>query len=365
MSRKTLNPIDRWPRDEFGRFGRQFNRYLAPHSAKLAQLSSEVKSKKHPWGYILVAVIAASIFATIKTFDISEGLGLTSGAIGAVASFLTGQRYHQKDKVLKHAMAKVDDYVSQDIMPLDYINTAERDPDIVNRFQAFGVFGAYDDVKTLHGIIPKSNKSDDALTDPLFTYAHLTREETETYRDSKGRTQTRTRTVNVFKGLLLDMPFPDAEGPYRTLITTKHARTPKGPFERHVRSKRLKMEKIKTSSLTFHKKFNVLADDPVLSHAILDPDRVMRFINLHEDLITQFGKHADIIMLIMDGRMWVGVETGEFVRPSKTIGNTDKLKPALQILSKQLSTRHIIASHLKLPQELSFPWQISDDTAET
>jgi len=364
MSRKTRNSLDRWPTDEFGRYGRQFQRYLSPHSAQLQTLLSEVKSQKHPWGFILALVIGAAMFLTYKAFNLSEGLGFLSGALGLGASLFTGRIFGQKEKTLKHAMAVVDNYVDQNIIPIGYMNMAEHDPDILSRFQAFGVFGAYDNVKALRGILSPSDDETTALTEPLFTYAHLTRTETETYRDSRGRTQTRTRIVKVFNGILLDMVFPDAQGPERTLITTKSARTPKGPFERHVRSKRLKMDKIKTSSLTFQKKFKVLADDAVLSHAILDPDMVMRFINLHDDLEAQFGKGTDIIMLMTERRMWVGLETGAFADPGKNIRDIEKLKLTLSLLSQQLSVRHIIASHLKLPQDPSFPWQQDEDRAQ-
>lgn len=350
---------DRWPTDEFGRFERQFTRYLSPHTAKLATLDTEVKARKHPFGFVLAGTILTSIVATISAFNIAEFLGYLGGVGGLASSLYVGRINSTKNKALKQATDAVDDYVSREILPIDYINMGERDPDILSRFQALGAFGRYDTVHHLSGVTTTHED-----TEPLFTHTRLTRTETETYTDSQGRRRTRTRIVPVFHGILFDMAFPGTEGDHRTIISTRRISAPTGPFAREAFGKRLKMQAIKPASLEFQKRFKVMADDAMLGHEILDPDRVMRFINLHDDLIAQFGKGADIIMLLMGEHMWVSIETGPLSNPADATRNIDKLRPAMTLLGQQLSVRQIFASHLRLPEPAAFAWQSADDAAQ-
>ena len=350
----------RWPTDEFGRFERGFARYLAPHSAELSRLGAAVKARKHPWGYILFASLICAIGATAYMWKIADILGYITFAIGAAAVIYAAKTNSEKSKALKQALSAVDHYTRNDIMLVQTVNPLETDPDILSRYQAFNVFGSYDDIQTIHAYVPLLDDMN-AVIDPIFTYADLTRTETETYTDSQGRTQTRTRTVNVFKGILFDMAFPDTDGPARTIISTRRIGRPREVFERRVNGKRIKMDTIKPASLEFQKLYKVKCDDETLGHHILEPDRVMRFIHLYHDLKAEFGKGVDMTMLIMDGRTWVGIETGVLKGIQHRAGKIDNIAPALTKFARQLSTRHILASHLKLPQAPSFPWQGGPD----
>lgn len=350
----------RWPTDEFGRFARDFTRYLSPHSAELSRLGAEVKARKHPWGFILLASLISTAGATVYAWKVSEALAYIVLAIGAATVIYAAKTNSAKSKILKKALNAVDVYTRNNIMHVHTVNPLETDPDILSRFQAFNLFGSYDDIQRIESYVPMTDDID-AVADPVFTYADLTRTETETYTDSQGRTRTRTRTVNVFKGILFDMPFPDTDGPARTLISTRRIRRPDGVFDRRVNGKRIKMDAIKPASLEFQKLYKVKCDDETLGHHILEPDRVMRFINLHQDLKTEFGKGVDMTLLIMDGRAWVGIETGALQGLNHRAGKIDNIAPTLTKFARQLSARQIVASHLKLPQDLSFPWQGSPD----
>ena len=351
------NDTGRWPTDEFTRMGDAFADYLTPHNVQLKVLSKEVLRRKHPWGYILAATIIAGIALIIWAWGMADimryaAMGLLIAALAYVFPI-----YNKKSKLLREALDAVDHYIHHDIMRVDWTNPLETDPDLLARFQAIGAFGDFDDIKHIHAYLPEAGDNPDAMLDPVFTHTRLTRTEVETYRDSQGRTQTRTKTVEVFHGLIFDMPFPDGEGEARTLISTQRMGRPSGPFDRWMNGKRVKMDSIKPASLEFQKLYKVKCDDEMIGHHILNPDRVMRFINLHHDLHAEFGRGMDIIMLITDGRAWVGIETGPLQGLTQSAGKIEQLTPGLTKFARQLSARHIVASHLKLPQSPSFPWQ--------
>lgn len=351
------NDAGRWPTDEFARMGDAFTDYLSPHNVQLKVMSKEVLRRKHPWGYILAATIIVGIALIIWAWGISDIL-----RYGAIALLIAGFAYvfpiySKKSKLLREALDAVDHYIHHDIMRVEWTNPLESDPELLVRFQAIGAFGSFDDVKHIHSYLPEAHETSDAVFDPVFTHTRLTRTEVETYTDSQGRTKTRTKTVEVFHGIIFDIPFPDGAGDARTIISTKRIGRPAAPFDRRVNGKPIKMDSIKPASLEFQKLYKVKCDDEMIGHHILDPDRVMRFINMHHDLRAEFGRGMDIIMLITDGRAWVGIETGALQGITQSAGKIEKLAPGLTKFARQLSARHIIASHLKLPQSPSFPWQ--------
>lgn len=207
-------------------------------------------------------------------------------------------------------------------------------------FQEMGVFGRYDEADL---------RSFEAEGYPLM-HVHLTR--SETTRDSKGEEQTRTTTV--FSGLCFELPFPVrgelAEGQGSvTIVERGLSAAPQGRFVRYGPGGQVRPKRIKTASLDFNRRHTVFTTDPVMGHAVLDPDRTMRLTQMEHDLAdTQLWGRQAYAMAIAEGRMWMvmpdvdrpqtqGFEVGE--------GLADALKKSFY----PLSVPSVVAHHLKLP----------------
>lgn len=347
---------NRWAEDEFGRLGQQFTQHLAPHTAEISKRITAVKERKHPWNVISIATVIGGAVGTFTLAGVMDILGWLSGAGAVILSVVSFGKAGQKNKALRAAQAEVDDYLYREILPLTVQQAGDYDPDILARFQQAGLIGEYDTVHECYGYTPAGEESV-LPPEPVFTYTRLTRTETETYTDSQGRRQTRQRIVPVYNGILFDMPFPRSDSDARTLISTRKRGLPDGVFAREQNGKLIKMSPIKTSSLDFNKRFKVMADDQTLSHAILDPDQIMRWTYLCDDIRKEFGKHTDIFVLIMAGRMWVGIHTGELAKIDSGKTKADHLKGRMKRFARQLSTRHVMASHLKINEPPLFPWE--------
>lgn len=360
----------RWQTDIFGDIAKGFDAHMAPHTDPLSTRLAAVKARKHPWNIVSTAAIIGTAVITFSAWGMNEVWGWISALTGGTVSVMSLRKAGVKNNALKSARADVQDYIFDNIMPITTQDAREGDADIINRFQEAGAFGVYDDVKNCTAYVPRpldddfksdTLASDTLAPDPVLSHIDLTRTETEHYTDSQGRSQTRQKTVPVFNGIIFDMPFvrsgSDSAHMARTLITTRRAKTPRGVFARQRNERVLKMEPIKTSSLNFNKRFHVLADDQTLSHAVLDPDQIMRWTNLCDDLRAEFGKRTTIFALVMGGRMWVAVGTGPLADVNGKSGAMAKLSPKMTQLARQLSTRHVFARHLDLNRPAAFPWE--------
>jgi len=227
----------------------------------------------------------------------------------------------------------------------DVLKLTEHEPDAasLDTYRAAGFFGAWENIRTLRRFHAEGRD---------LHYADLTK--TERYTDSNGN--RKTRTVTVFKGLLFTLPAPFADGSAVTTISTGRARRPFGRFERQdPTGRRVKPDRIKTASLEFNKHHKITTTDSVIGHAILDPDRTMRFIQLEHDLSDEvrWGR-SDYALLITQGRMWVAVRN--VTLPSLTkFPEGDALEKSLRSAHAPLMIPAVMAHHLRLPFDTDTP----------
>lgn len=343
-----------WPEDEFGRFGTLFEQQSQGALSDLERLRADVDERKHPWGWRTALMAAGTLGSIFILGNIWSGLGWAAGLIGGGGTAYGLSQYGAYEGKLKSAKSAFEKSVYEDALGVDVFDPSEDDPDILMRYGAAGFYDEFDTAHHLTAFTP----SDRATYDPVMAHTHLTRTEIEYYTDRQGRQKQRERIVQVFNGLLFSLPFPAAKGPERLRIATHKLPAPYGPFERRHLDKRLRLSPIKPASPQFQKMFKVSCDDQTLGHEILHPDRVMRFINLYKDLCDQFDdKRLPVSMLIMDGTMWIAIETGKLRGDEKFYASHDSARDHITKMSRDLSVPQVFASHLKLPMEPDFQWQ--------
>jgi len=341
-----------WPTDLFEQHKARFHGTLGPRlETDIKPLQAQISAKKHPWNIFSVLTLIGGGAGTVGTANMWEQ-GVIPAIIATAASFLgVNSVARKKNRKLRAAKAELGRYM-QDAIGLSLSNVSQSHQYVLQTFSQAGFLGRFDRIHYLVGLAPNGAQQ------PQSIGTKLTRTETETYTDSEGRTRTRQRIVKVFEGLMLEMDISDFDTDNRTLITSRRTYRFSGPFDRIKNGKRHKMDKIKTASLEFNKYYKVRTDDSTLGHLFLDPERVMRFINLQADLRQALGtKRVAISILITKGRAWIALETGGLPTIDSFSSEPEKLDHEVGKIIGQAALPHMIAEHLEWPSPMSYAWQ--------
>jgi len=343
-----------WPADLFKQQTAKFHDGLRPKlDTELQPLQDKIGAKKHPWNIIQTLTALGGGSATFGLYQLWESAlipALVASAIGFLSANSVARR---KNKLLKAAQSDLNNYM-QDAIGLGIYDVSGTHAQSLQTFRSAGMLGRYEDVHYLVGLGPKT----DGAFYPQSIGTKLTRTETETYTDSQGRTRTRQRVIHIFEGLLLELDIDGFKSDNRILISSRRTHRPSGIFDRVVNGKRQKLDKIKTSSLTFNKYFKVSTDDQTLAHLFLDPERVMRFNNLYADLQQALNKkRISMSFLISHGRAWIAIETAGLPKLDMFSHKTEKLHQQTQAVLGQAALPHIIAQHLEWPNPMPYAWQ--------
>lgn len=320
---------------------------------------AEVGAREHKWGlyaFLSIAASAATLFIAYKTW---EPLGHLALAFAAIANFKVFNIYNGKQKALKLAQSALDGIVNVELFSL-----AQSDVDLQGQdnmlpiFDAAGFFGLYDQVHHLQNFGPVDESGS---ATPLMDHTRMTRTEVEHYTDNQGKRRTRTRIVEVFHGLMLTLDVPGPIDDSRIIISSRRNSRPRGVFERTYfsggKKHETKLEKVKPSSPRFNKIFKVQCDDQMEAHEFLDPDRVMRFLNMIDDLIEIFGKSGENMSLLLTrGKAYIAIETGPLASTSGFTGTAEQMARQIETVSAQLAVPHIIAEHLKFSAPPRYVW---------
>ena len=355
-----------WPTDLFKDQKARFNAALGPkRKSDIEPLQDRITNQKHPWNFISMATLVGGGIGTFSLANIWEQAVLPMLVATGLGFAKTRSIAKGKNRIMASAQSDLSNYV-RDAIGIDIVDVSRTHGQVLQTFTQAGFLGRFHDVHYLAGLRPKRTDAADpntAAQDPATPHLHsigtkLTRTETETYTDSQGRTRTRQRIVKVFEGLMLELDVEGFDSDNRIVISSRRTYRASGPFDRVRNGKRFKMDKIKPASLEFNKYYKVTTDDQTLAHLFLDPDRVMRFINLNADLRQALGrKNIDISILITKGRMWVALETAGLPSLTKFSPDPEKLDAEINEVLGQAALPHMIAQHLELPNPVPYAWQ--------
>jgi len=357
----------KWPTDLFENQKARFDAALGTkRQSDIKPIQDKITDQKHPWNFISKAILIGGGLGSFGIVNIWEQ-GIIPMLVATGLGFAkTNSIARGKNRSIARAQSELSNYV-QNAIGIDIVDVRQTHGLVLHTFTQAGFLGHYHDVHYLAGLGPKAALAQtgtdtpeaiDAQTPLQSIGTKLTRTETETYTDSQGRRRTRQRIVKVFEGLMLELDIEGFDSDNRIFINSRRTYRPSGPFARVKNGKRLKMDKIKTASLEFNKHYKVSTDDQTLAHLFLDPDRVMRFINLNADLRQALGrKNVDISILITQGRMWVALETAGLPSLTKFSPDPEKLDAEINEVIGQAALPHMIAQHLELPNPIPYAWQ--------
>lgn len=349
-----------WPTALNTKAAKRMAAYIGPRlETQIKPAIAEVAKREHKWGLYAFLVVIASLGVVFFAYNLWKPIGHLALALAAIVNFKTMKIYREKAKALSDAKSALDGIVSAELFALDYADIdfhSEDNP--LPIFDAAGFFNLYDEVHHLQSYGPMNESGHPT---PLMSHARMTRTEVEHYTDSKGKRQTRTRIVQVFHGTMLTLDVPGPIDDSRILISSRRHARPRGVFERtsFVAGKRheIKLKPIKVSSPRFSKLFKIEGDDQMESHNFLDPDRVMRFLNLVDDLSDMFGGGGEkLSVLITRGRAYIAIETGPLANVTGFTGTAAQMENQIETLAAQLALPHIIAEHLKLTVPPRYEW---------
>lgn len=362
-----------WPLGLHRRAAARMAAYIGPVlDTQINPLIEQHAEREHKWGLYAVITAIASAAALYKSYEVFGDLahifllclgGLNIGVLGTMT---------KKNRALHDIRRQLDGFVSHDLFQLEKtdisLNPRDGQASVLSLFHDAGFLGAYDHVHHLSGYrparpsskVPPSPPQDGGP--PLMAHCRLTRTEVETYTDSKGRVQRRQRTVEVFHGLFLTLEVPEPPDDSRIILSSRHIRRPRGVFDRFTmagnKTRRQKLKDIKTSSPSFNRLYEVKGDDQVEAHEFLDPDRIMRFLNLNTDLCEMFDqkKKVEMSMLLTRGHAHFAVRTGPLAAMHAFTGKAEDMRQQIANAAAQLALPHIIAEHLKLTPPTRYEW---------
>jgi len=302
--------------------------------SELVPLRAAVSGARHPWGWILAAIIFGGGVATFFLFKQATSYGLVSGLLTLAGVIWSGRHLYRFGKILGTKRDALDAALIRDVLQ---VTEHQVDASALDIYQEAGFFGHWAKANTLRRFSAEGRE---------LLLAHLTK--TESYTDSDGN--RKTRTVTVFRGLLFTLPAPFALGPAITTVSTGSRPRPHGRF-----APASKPDRIKTASLDFNTHHKVYTTDSVLGHGILDPDRTMRFINMEHDLsdATRWGR-SSYAMLFTDGRVHVAV-SNVTLPVLANFPESDALEKALRSAHAPLTLPAVMAHHLRLPPNSETP----------
>ena len=310
---------------------------------ELAPLRAAVGAARHPWGWAfgggLVAGVALVLWAWTR-FGVEVAVVLNMAALAGLVWIW--RRRRAADAVLEGARGELDRRLLDDVLRAGRLPVAAGD---LRPWEEAGFVGRWEDVRVLQRLRHRGRE---------LIRATLTREETTTTTDSQGNTRTETRTVTVFDGLLFALPFPDVPGEEVVVLAGRRGRPrPDGRFARRDAGGRTRgLERMEPASPTFNRRHGLWTDDPVTGHLVLDPDRVMRILNLHDDIAGMLGeRRVELRALITEGRMWVAMPGRRELRV-EDFPEGRKLEAVLAESQAALSIPAIVAHHLRLPHDL-------------
>lgn len=335
-----------------GHIGPRFEDEIKPAIAAVGE-------REHKWGLYAVFAAAGAAIVIFFAYKVWEIVGHLALALGAIINFKTFSIYNEKQKALKTAKAALDGIVNEELFALNQIDVdlySEDNPLPV--FEAAGFFSLYDKVHHIQGFGPAN---EDGPFSPLMNHARMTRTEVEHYTDSRGKRQTRTRIVEVFDGVVLTLDIPGPIDDSRIVISSRRNSRPRGVFERTYfaagKKRESKLKSTKVASPRFNKLFKVEGDDQMETHEFLDPDRVMRFLNLVDDLSEMFGSGGQKLSILMTrGKAYIAVETGPLSSASGFTGTAAQMETQIEAVAAQLALPHIIAEHLKFTPPPRYDW---------
>ena len=357
-----------WPTALNTKAAKRMAAYIGPRlQTEIKPAIAQVGTREHKWGlYAFLALVGAAI-AVYGAYQISEPGGHVALALAAIANFKTLSIYNEKQKALTHARAALDGIVNTELFTLNQIDIdpySEDNP--LPIFEAAGFFSPFDKVHHIQGFAPMKTGAPVA---PLMNHARMTRTEVEHYTDSRGKRQTRTRIIEVFHGALITLDVPGPIDDSRIVISSRRNARPRGVFERvnfvSGKTRKQKLKSVKVASPRFNKLFDVEGDDQMETHEFLDPDRVMRMLNLVDDLGEMFGSGGEKLSLLMTrGKAYFAIETGPLVSAQGFTGTAKQMETQIETVAAQLALPHIIAEHLKLTPPPRYDWDrdIEKDT---
>lgn len=320
---------------------------------------AEVGAREHKWGLYAFLSLAASLGAVFLGYKVWELVGHLALAFAAIANFKVLSIFSEKQKALKQAKSALDGIVNAELFTLAQSDIDPQSEDnTLPIFDAAGFFDLYDQVHHIQSFGPMDK---DGLAIPLMNHARMTRTEIEHYTDNQGKRRTRTRIVEVFHGLMFTLDVPGPIDDSRILITSRRSGRPRGVFERSYfsggKKRETKLEKVKPASPRFNKLFKVQCDDQMEAHEFLDPDRVMRFLNMIDDLGEIFGKDGQqLSLLITRGKAYIAIDAGPLASTSGFTGSAEDMERQIESAAAQLAVPHIIAEHLKLTPPPRYEW---------
>jgi hypothetical protein len=331
----TLKSKARWPTDIVTARDTELRARLTALDAELAPLRTLVKDARHPWKIILWLALIAGALLTFMAFSSAKPLGWITLTLSIVAALYALRKTLHFERILNGHRDALDARLLNDVLQIAPLDLPDAPLSI---YADAGYIPGYDRIDNLTAY--RHNSRD-------LIQAKLSRRE-ET-KDSKGKTQV--RYVTVFNGILFNLPFPDMPGPARTIISTLGKTRPGGIFTRTDRNgRKIKLKSIKTSSLEFNKHHDVLTDDQVLGHTVLDPDRIMRLINLEHDLSETRRGRMRYALLITEGRAWFAIR--DVSAPTlHRFPEGDALAQTLSKAHEAVSLPSVIAHHLRLPDD--------------
>ena len=334
-----MSDSGRWPTDIVEAREAAMLARLHDAGPALAPLRAAVTDARHPWWKVFAAIVVGGGLLSWLAVRQFGAPGWTVAALAAAGALWAERRAARFGPALETAREALDARLVTDVLQVRETDPA---PDALALFAEMGVFrGSWDNaaLRTFRFVGENADGRD-------LLHAHLTRE--ERYTDSQGR--RRTRTVTVFRGLLFSLPAPFAQGPAVTTLATGRRPKPHGRFARPGTPAR-----IKTASLEFNQHHKIHTTDPVIGHAVLDPDRVMRLINMEHDLSDEvrWGR-ADYTLLFTQGRVWAAVNA----TPAPALllfPEGDALEKRLRDAHAPLSIPAVMAHHLRLPPNTDTP----------
>jgi hypothetical protein len=337
----------------------------------------QLAAREHKWGLyagLSAAASAAGLYAIFRAHaaqGLPDAIGMAAVIGAAMLNGFTFNKMRVKNRSLKKVRDQLDAVVGHDLYGLDFQNIGAKasskrggrsdEASPLAIYDAAGFFGRFDRIHHLHGYGPQAPEAGSHAA-PQMLHSRLTRTETEHYRDAQGRAQQRRRTVEVFHGLLMTLEVPGESDDSRIIIGAGRAPRPRGPFERvniiGGKTRRQKLNAIKTSSLKFNRLYKVSGDDQMETHEFLDPDRIMRFLNLNDDLLRIFKgrKKVPLFMLMTRGKAYIALHCGPMQPLDDFIGRAEDMPDQIRIAAGQLTLPHIIAEHLKLIPPRRYEW---------
>jgi len=355
-----------WPTALHSIAAARMARFIGPRlEAEIKPAIAEVGAREHKWGLYAFAAGVAGVLAVYFAYQQWDIIGHLVLAFSAIANFIILNVYNEKRRRLNKAKAALEGIVSAELFRLNQADIDLRSEDNpLPIFDAAGFFGRYDQIHHLQSFAPLDRGGG---ATPLMAHTRMTRTEVERYSDSRGRTQTRTRIIEVFNGVILTLDVPGPIDDSRILISSRRSARPRGVFERaHFsggKKREMKMKSVKPASPRFNKLFKVKGDDQMETHEFLDPDRVMRFLNLIDDLGDMFGREGEkLSLLITRGKAYIAIETGELASAKGFTGSAAQMETQIESVAAQLALPHIIAEHLKLTAPPRYEWD--NDSSE-